>query len=147
MLFTKATECGIQLENAIILPTESFAKTQIPANADRITAWAKDNHVNISLEPVNDSDFNCRLGVALDESVPETIITATKKLLKNAEKELIEFINELPDNADKAADEAIVVNEIDKLVKKFIEDIEEIAGKDTLVSIKLFKLREHGCDD
>ena len=46
MLFTKATEAGIQLENAMLLSSENFTKSQIPANNARIKEWARDNHVN-----------------------------------------------------------------------------------------------------
>lgn len=139
MLFTKATEAGIQLENAIILTTENLSKAVIPANYNRIKAWAKDNHVNVTIAPQSDSDFNLVFGVMLDESVSDPTMNASKKMLKHAEKELTEFIENLPDNADDAADEAIIKNELDKLVKEFAEKVQSIAGADVIVAIKIFK--------
>lgn len=139
MLFTKATEAGIQLENAIILTTENLNKALIPANNDRIKAWAKDNHVNVAIAPQSDSDFNLVIGVMLDESVSDPTMNASKKMLKHTEKELTEFIENLPDNVDDAADEAIIKNELDKLVKEFTEKVQSIAGADVIVAIRIFK--------
>lgn len=139
MLFTKATEAGIQLENAIILSTENLNKALIPANNDRIKAWAKDNHVNVAIAPQSDSDFNLVIGVMLDESVSDPTMNASKKMLKHAEKELIEFIEGLPDNVDDAADEAILKNELDKLVKEFAEKVQNIAGGNVIVAVRISK--------
>lgn len=147
MLFTKATEAGIQLENAIILSPENLNKALIPANNDRIKAWAKDNHVNVAIAPQSDSDFNLVIGVMLDESVSDPTMNASKKMLKHAEKELIEFIEGLPDNADDAADEAIISNELNKLFEKFYEDVQAIAGKGILVCVNIFKLKDDGKTD
>lgn len=139
MLFTKATEAGIQLENAIILSPENLNKALIPANNDRIKAWAKDNHVNVAIAPQSDSDFNLVIGVMLDESVSDPTMNASKKMLKHAEKELIEFIEGLPDNVDDAADEAILKNELDKLVKEFAEKVQNIAGGNVIVAVRISK--------
>ena len=144
MLFTKATEAGIQLENAIILTTENLSKALIPANNNRIKSWAKDNHVNVAIAPQSDSDFNLIIGVMLDESVSDPTMNASKKMLKHAEKELLEFIEGLPDNVDDAADDAMVVNEIDKLMREFSKNVQSIAGEDVMVSIRIFKLKNHG---
>lgn len=141
MLFTKSTEAGIQLENAIILTTENLNKALIPVNNDRIKAWAKDNHVNVAIAPQSDSDFNLVIGVMLDESVSDPTMNASKKMLKHAEKELVEFIESLPSNVDDAADDAIVANELDKLMKEFAKNAQNIAGEDVMVSIRIFKLR------
>lgn len=141
MLFTKATEAGIQLENAIILTTENLSKALIPANNDRIKIWAKDNHVNVAIAPQSDSDFNLIIGVMLDESVSDPTMNASKKMLKHAEKELVEFIEGLPDNVDDAADDAIVAKEIDKLMREFAKNVQNIAGEDVMVSIRIFKLK------
>lgn len=141
MLFTKSTEAGIQLENAIILTTENLNKALIPANNDRIKAWAKDNHVNVAIGQQSDSDFNLVIGVMLDEQVSDPTMNASKKMLKHAEKELVEFIESLPSNVDDAADDAIVANELDKLMKEFAKNAQNIAGEDVMVSIRIFKLR------
>lgn len=147
MLFTKATEAGIQLENATILTTENLNKALIPANEQRIKAWAKDNHVNVAIGPQSDSDFNLVIGVMLDESVSDPTMNASKKMLRHAEKELLEFIEGLPNNADDAADEAIVSNELNKLCEKFYRDVQAIAGKGILVDLIIFKRRDHGKTD
>ena len=146
MLFIKSTEAGIQLESAIILTTENLNKALIPANNNRIKEWARDNHVNVSINPQAESDFNLFIGVMLDESTSEPTLSASKKMLKHAEKELIGFISAMPDNADDAADEAIVTNELDKLIKEFIKNVRNLVGEDVIVSIKVFKLRNHGTD-
>lgn len=139
MLFTKATEAGIQLENAIILSPENLNKALIPANNDRIKAWAKDNYVNVTIGPRFASDFNLIIGVMLNESVSDPTMNASKKILKHAEKELVGFIESLPDNVDDAADEAIVSNELNKLFEKFYKDVQAIAGKDILIDLVVFK--------
>lgn len=141
MLFTKATEAGIQLENAIILTTENLNKALIPANSDRIKTWAKDNHVNVAIAPQSDSDFNLVIGVMLDEQISEPTMNASKKMLRHAEKELLEFIESLPSNVDDAADDAIVANELNKLVEEFTKNVQSIAGEDTIVAIRIFKLK------
>lgn len=145
MLFIKSTEAGIQLESATILTTENLNKALIPANNNRIKEWARDNHVDVSINPqVEHNDFNLLISMTLDKSTSEPTLSASKKMLKHTEKELIEFISAMPDNADDAADEAIICNEVDKICKKFTKDIQAIAGKDVFVSIRIFKLRDHG---
>lgn len=141
MLFTKSTEDGIQLENAIILTTENLNKALIPANNNRIKSWAKDNHVNVAIGQQSDSDFNLVIGVMLDEQVSDPTMNASKKMLKHAEKELVDFIIGLPSNVDDAADDAIVANELDKLVEEFTKNVQNIAGEDTIVAIRIFKLK------
>ena len=140
MLFTKSSEAGIQLENRLLLTPEQFAKTQIPANKNRISEWARDNHVNIMLQQSDQSDFNCILGIMTDSEISEATHNANKKMLKHLGDELIQFINSLPSNVDDAVDAAIVDNEVHNAIKCFIEKIEEILGKDTILSIKIGKL-------
>lgn len=144
MLFTKSTEAGIQLENAIILTAENLNKALIPANSDRIKTWAKDNHVNVVIDPQSNNEFSLFIGVMLDESVSDPTMNASKKMLKHAEKELLEFIEGLPSNVDDAADEAIITNELDKLMKEFTKNVQNIAGEDIIVAIKIFKITSHG---
>ena len=142
MLFTKATECGVKLENATILSPELWAKAQIPANNARISEWAKDNHVNIMFEPNNTSDFNCKLGIMMESEVAEGLYNTNKKMLKNLGNELIRFISDLPSNVDEAADEAIIANELKKLAKEFYEKVYSIAGHDVFICLDIFKLSE-----
>ena len=142
MLFTKSTESGIQLENAMILPPELFAKTQIPANTARILEWARDNRVNVAFNINGKSAFNCRIGVMMDSEVSDGTYITNKKMLKHAGEELTEFLKGLPSNVDDAADEAIVVNEIDKAVKEFSKKINEI-DSNLIVKIAILKLKNH----
>ena len=142
MLFTRATENGIKLENAIILSPELLAKAQIPANNARISEWAKDNHVNVMFDPNETSDFNCKVGIMMESEVAESLYNTNKKMLKNLGNELIQFISDLPSNVDEAVDEAIIVNEINKLTKEFSNKVEEIAGKNVFVSVRIFKIVE-----
>lgn len=143
MLFTKATENGIKLENAIILSSELLAKAQIPANNNRILEWAKDNHVNIMFDPGETSDFSCKLGIMMETEVSESVYNANKKMLKHLGDELLQFITDLPSNVDDAADEAIIINEINKATEEYSNRIKEIAGEYTFVSVRIFKLKEH----
>ena len=142
MLFTKATENGVKLENAIILPVELWEKTQIPANNARISEWAKDNHVNIMFEPNQTSDFNCKLGIMMESEVAETLYNTNKKMLKNLGNELVRFINDMPSNVDEAADEAIVANELKTLANEFYEKVYSIVGHNVFIRLEVFKLNE-----
>lgn len=143
MLFTKATENGIKLENAILLSQEQLEKVQIPANNARISGWAKDNHVNVMFDQNAQSDFNCNLGIAMETEVSESVYNANKKMLKHLGDELLQFIANLPSNVDDAADEAIIINEINKATEEYSNRIKEIAGEYTFVSVRIFKLKEH----
>lgn len=142
MLFTKAVEDGIKLENAMILTPELFEKTQIPANNARISQWARDNHVNVGFFTSDKSDFNCRIGVMMDSEVSDNTMNANKKMLKHTGDELVEFLKGLPSNADDAADEAIVVNELNKIFDEFVEKIKKIDNK-LIVQIHIIKLKGH----
>lgn len=142
MLFTKATEAGIQLENAIILSPEQYKKAQIPANNKRILQWAKDNHVNISLNVQKDSDFNCTLGIMMDSCVSDSTMSTNKKMLKRSGEELTKFIDDMSDGVDEANKDAETHEKLTALVDKFKNDAKELCGDDTVVEVKVFKIHD-----
>ena len=147
MLFTKSTESGIQLENAMILMPELFEKTKIPANTARLLEWARDNHVNVGFFPSDKSDFNCRIGIMMDSEVSDNTMNATKKMLKHLGEELIKFIDDLPAEPEKATKSAEDRKTLDALVDKFHNDVKAICGDDTLIKVEIFKLREVDPDE
>lgn len=142
MLFTKATMSGIQLENALILSPEHFAKSQIPANHERILNWAKDNHVNIQFDSNPQSDFNCTIGIMMDDRVSDTTMGTNKKMLHHLGRELAKFIDNLSDEADEAAKDAENHQKVEALVKQFEADVKSIYGEDVVVHIGIYKMRE-----
>lgn len=147
MLFTKSTESGIQLENAMILMPELFEKTQIPANSARLLEWARDNHVNVGFFTSDKSDFNCHIGIMMDSEVSDNIMNATKKMLKHLGEELIKFLRDLPAESEEAAKSAEDRKILDALVDKFHNDVKAICGDDTLIKVEIFKLREADPDE
>lgn len=144
MLFTKATENGIQLENALILSPEQYKKAQIPANNKRILQWAKDNHVNIWLItiPKEGSEFNCVLGVMMDNCVSDNTMSTNKKMLKRLGEELTKFIDDMSDEVDEANKDAETREKLRALVDKFKNDVRELCGEAVMINVEVFKLRE-----
>ena len=144
MLFTKATENGIQLENALILSPEQYEKAQIPANNRRIMQWAKDNHVKIWFItiPKPGSEFNCILGIMMDSWVSDSTMSTNKKMLKHLGDELIKFIEDLSDETDEANKDAENHQKVEALVKQFEADVKSVYGEDIVVQIGIYKMRE-----
>ena len=142
MLFTQATEAGIQLENALILSPENLAKSQITANNERILNWAKDNHVNVKFDSNPKSDFNCVIGIMMDERVSDSTMSTNKKMLKHLGEDLIKFIDNLSDEDDKAAKDAENHQKVEDLVKRFEADVKSIYGEDVIVNIGIYKKRD-----
>lgn len=139
MLFTQATEVGIQLENALILSPENLAKSQITANNERILNWAKDNHVLIKFDSNPKSDFNCIIGIMMDERVSDSTMSTNKKMLKHLGDELIKFIDNLSDETDEAIKDAENHQKVADLIKQFKADVKSIYGEDTIVDICICK--------
>lgn len=142
MLFTQATEAGIQLENALILSPEHLAKSQITANNERILNWAKDNHVNIQFDSNPKSDFNCTIGIMMDERVSDSTMSTNKKMLKHLGEDLIKLIDNLPDETDEANKDAENHQKVENLVKQFEADVKSVYGEDIVVHIGIYKMRE-----
>ena len=142
MLFTQATEAGIQLENALVLSPENLAKSQITANNERILNWAKDNHVNIKFDSNPKSDFNCAIGIMMDERVSDSTMSTNKKMLKHLGDELIKLIEDLSDETDEAIKDAENHQKVEDLVKQFEADVKNIYGEDVLVNVGICKKSE-----
>ena len=138
MLFTKSTENGIQLENAMILTPEQLKKATIPANEQSIKDWAKENHVNVRVGIEEQSDFNFQIGMTCDEYVSENVMASNKALLRRAAKELIDFIDKLPtDTGEKSSIDDSSENEINELAQKFIKGVKGILGPEAIVLIHI----------
>lgn len=149
MLFTQATEAGIALENGLLLTDEQHSKAVIPANCDRIKEWARDNHVNISISPKvrSDDGFNCAIGIMQDERVSDSTYQANKKMLKHLGDELIKFIDGMPDQVEEATKEAETRKKLQKFVEDFEAGVKAICGEDTIVEVKVFKMRDIDSDE
>ena len=70
MLFTKATESGIQIEIGVLLDSKQIEAIKIDANKKRIIQAARDLHVDVMILPT-DSDFQIKIGRLLKESLSE----------------------------------------------------------------------------
>lgn len=148
MLFTKSTENGIQLENALILSPGQYKKAQIPANNKRILEWAKDNHVNLGLGVLQaQSDFNCVLGIMMDNCVSDSTMSTNKKMLKHLGEDLVKFINDMPDQIEEATKEAETRKKLQKFVEDFEAGVKAICGDDAIVEVKVFKIRDINSDE
>lgn len=147
MLFTQATAVGIQLENALILSPEQYAKAQIPANNERILNWAKDNHVVIRFDSNPKPDFNCVIGIMMDERVSDTIMSTNKKMLKHLGEDLVKFIDDMSENVDEANKDAEIREKVAVLVDKFKSDVKELCGEDTIINVEVFTLRTANVKD
>ena len=141
MLFTQATKDGIVLENALILSPEQYKKALIPANKKRILAWAKDNHVEISigdLQPA--SDFNCEFSIMMPSKISDVTMNSNKKKLKQLGEELVEFINGMSDKPEEAEKAAETRKKLDELVDKFRTEVKDLCGEDTAIIIEIVKI-------
>lgn len=147
MLFTKATEAGIQLENALILSPEQYKKAQIPANNKRILEWAKDNHVNIVLNAQAQSDFNCILGIMMGDCISDNTLSTNKRMLMHLGENLTKHIDDMPDQVEEATKEAEIRKKLQKAVEDFEAGVKAICGEDTIVEVKVFKIRDIDSDE
>lgn len=91
MLTLTPTEQGMQLENAFVLSQKQLEIAKIPANFKRIKAFAKDGHVNVSID--EDADLNCTIGVMLQEKTSMESLETMKQMLENFESQLKNFID------------------------------------------------------
>jgi hypothetical protein len=139
MLFTQSTEAGIQLENALILSPEDFAKVSIPANAARVSNWAKEMNVSVNFNQQPNSDFNCFIGIMTDERVSEEQLNKEKKFLKTTGNALMQFIENLPAKEEDASRESIVRAVIDDITKKYAETIEKVVGEEVFVHVAIIR--------
>jgi hypothetical protein len=139
MLFTQSTEAGIQLENALILSPEDFAKVSIPANAARVSNWAKEMNVSVNFNQQPNSDFNCFIGIMTDERVSEEQLNKEKKFLKTTGNALMQFIEGLPAKEEEACCEADVRIAVNALTAKYTEELEMIVGEPVFVRVTIVR--------
>jgi hypothetical protein len=147
MLFTKATEAGIQLENALILSPEQYKKAQIPANNKRILEWARDNHVNLNLNAQAQSGFNCTLGIMMGDCISDNTMSTNKRMLMHLGENLTKHIDDMPDQVEDATKEAETRKKLQQFVEDFEAGVKAICGEDTIVEVKVFKMRDIDPDE
>lgn len=144
MLFTKATEEGIQLELGILLDAKQTKAVKIDVNKKRIIQAARDLHVDVTILPT-DSDFQIKIGKLLKNSLSEPEIRKEKNDLANASIIIYNLIDELPDNKDEAILYAEKHAIVDAMVAKFEKDIKAVLGEyvNITVDIEVLFAYEH----
>ena len=136
MLFTKATEAGIQLEIGVLLNSKQIKAVRIDVNQKRIIQTARDLHVDVMILPT-DSDFQVKIGRLLKESLSELEMRKEKSDLAEASVIICDLINELPDNKD----EAILCAEkhaiVDAMIAKFEDEIKAVLGENVNIIVDI----------
>jgi hypothetical protein len=136
MLFTKATEAGIQLELGILLNSEQIKAIKIDVNKKRIVQAARDLHVDIMILPA-DSDFQIKIGRLLKESLSELEMRKEKSDLAEAAVIICDLIGELPDNEDEAILYAEKHAIIDAMIAKFEGDVKAVLGEHVNITVDI----------
>lgn len=136
MLFTKATEAGIQLELGILLNPKQIKAVKIDVNKKRIIQAARDLHVNVMILPTN-SDFQIEIGRLLKDSVSELEMRKEKSDLAEASVIICDLINELPDNKDEAMLCAEKHAIVDAMIAKFENDIKAVLGEHVNITVDI----------
>ena len=91
MLFTKATEAGIQLEIGTILDSKQIKALKIDVNKKRVVEAARDLHVEVMiLDPT--SNFQIKVGRLLKDSVSELEMRKAKEDLLEASIAICDLI-------------------------------------------------------
>ena len=136
MLFTKATESGIQIEIGVLLDSKQIKAIKIDVNKQRIIQAARDLHVDVMILPT-DSDFQVKIGRLLKESLSELEMRKEKSDLAEASVIICDLINELPDNKD----EAILCAEkhaiVDAMIAKFEDEIKAVLGENVNIIVDI----------
>lgn len=128
MLFTKATEAGIQLEIGTILDSKQIKALKIDVNKKRVIETARDLHVDVMiLDPT--SDFQIKVGRLLKDSVSELEMRKAKEDLLEASVIICDLIDELPDDINEALLYAEKHAIIDAMVAKFEKEVKAILGE------------------
>ena len=136
MLFTKATEAGIQLELGILLNSEQIKAVKIDVNKKRIIQAARDLHVDIMILPT-DSDFQIKIGRLLKESLTELEMRKEKSDLAEASIIICDLIGELPDNEAEAILYAEKHGIVDAMIAKFEKDIKAVLGENVNIIVDI----------
>lgn len=136
MLFTKATEAGIQLEIGTMLNSKQIKALKIDVNKKRIIEAARDLHVDVMILPT-DPDFQIKIGRLLKESLSELEMRKAKEDLLEASVIICDLIDELPDNKDEAVLSAERHAIIDALVNEFECKVKEVLGENVNVEVEI----------
>ncbi len=136
MLFTKATEAGIQLELGILLNSEQIKAVKIDVNKKRIIQAARDLHVDIMILPT-DSDFQIKIGRLLKESLTELEMRKEKSDLAEASIIICDLIGELPDNEAEAILYAEKHGIVDAMIAKFENEIKAVLGENVNIIVDI----------
>lgn len=128
MLFTKATEAGIQLEIGTMLDSKQIKALKIDVNKKRVIEAARDLHVNVMiLDPK--SDFQIKVGRLLKDSVSELEMRKAKEDLLEASVIICDLIDELPDDINEALLYAEKHAIIDAMIAKFEKEVKAVLGE------------------
>jgi hypothetical protein len=128
MLFTKATEAGIQLEIGTILDSKQIKALKIDVNKKRVVEAARDLHVDVMiLDPT--SDFQIKVGRLLKDSVSELEMRKAKEDLLEASVIICDLIDELPDDINEALLYAEKHAIIDAMIAKFEKEVKAVLGE------------------
>jgi hypothetical protein len=136
MLFTKATEAGIQLEIGTMLDSKQIKALKIDVNKKRVVEAARDLHVDVMILGPK-SDFQITVGKLLKNSVSELEMRKAKEDLLEASLVICNLICELPDNEDEAilyAEKHTIVN---ALIARFEDDIKAILGEYVNITVDI----------
>ena len=136
MLFTKATEAGIQLEIGTVLDSKQIKALKIDANKKRVIEAARDLHVDVMILPT-DSDFQIKIGRLLKESLSELEMRKAKEDLLEASIIICDLICELPDNEDEAILYAEKHAIVDAMIAKFENDIKAVLGEYVNITVDI----------
>ena len=123
MLFTKTSENGIKLENALMLPKKQWENAQIPQIKAHIEKLAEKANASVAFIESNESDFNMFIGTIVPSGIDEPRQMIRKAELVAVGKEIVAFIEHVPEAKTKAAKYAQSVGIIDNLVLEFRQKI------------------------
>lgn len=143
MLFTKATEAGIQLEIGTMLDSKQIKALKIDVNKKRVIEAARDLHVNVMiLDPK--SDFQIIVGRLLKDSVSELEMRKAKEDLLEASITICDLICELPDNKDEAILYAEKHAIMDAMIAKFEKEVKAVLGENVniIVDITAYEFKD-----
>lgn len=136
MLFTKATEAGIQLEIGTMLDSKQIKALKIDVNKKRVIEAAHDLNVDVMILGPK-SDFQIKIGRLLRDSMSELEMRKAKEDLLEASIAICDLICELPDNEDEAvlsAERHLIVK---ALVDEFERKVKEVLGENVRIEVDI----------
>lgn len=136
MLFTKTSENGIKLENALMLPKKQWENAQIPQIKAHIEKLAEKADASVAFIESNESDFNLFIGTTVPSGIDEPSQMIKKAELIAIGKEIVAFIEQVPEAKTKAAKYAQSIGIIDNLVLEFRQKVAN-SGVNCDVSIRV----------